>query len=135
MIKNLFEKFMRDGHAHVLYALLVEVILLILLSFAGLFTLETILPGIISSRFVIGKLIIIAVPLIFFTAFLGRVLGISFSTFHSSSLRILIIGGLLWTIGISIISLFSFPLWSIPVFLVCFGMIVFLILKEIRLHN
>jgi hypothetical protein len=132
MIKNLFEKFMRDGHAHVLYALLVEVILLILLSFAGLFTLETILPGIISSRFIIGKLIIIAVPLIFFTAFLGRVLGISFSTFHSSSLRILIIGGLLWTLGISILSLLAFPIWSIPIFLISFATIGYLVYKELK---
>lgn len=132
MIKNLFEKFMRDGHAHVLYALLVEVILLILLSFAGLFTLETILPGIISSRFIIGKLIIIAVPLIFFTAFLGRVLGISFSTFHSSSLRILIIGGLLWTLGISTLSLLAFPIWSIPIFLISFATIGYLVYKELK---
>jgi hypothetical protein len=132
MIKNLLEKFMRDGHAHVLYALLVEVILLILLSFAGLFTLETILPGIISSRFVIGKLIIIAVPLIFFTAFLGRVLGISFLTLHSSSLRILIIGGLLWTLGISMLSLLAFPIWSIPIFLISFATIGYLSLKELR---
>ena len=132
MIKNLLEKFQKNGYIHVLYALLVEIILLILLSFAGLFTLETILPGIISSRFVIGKLIIIVTPLLFFTAFLGRVLGISFSTVHSSSLRILIIGGLLWTLGISILSLLAFPIWSIPIFLISFAAIGYLVYKELK---
>lgn len=132
MQTNLLEKFQKNGYAHILYALLVEVILLILLSFAGLFTFETILPGIISSRFVIGKLIIIAAPLIFFTAFLGRVLSISFSTFHSFSLRILVIGGLLWTLGISILSLLAFPIWSIPIFLISFTTIGYLVYKELK---
>lgn len=132
MIKNPLKKFQQSGYTHVLYALLVEAILLMLLSFAGLFTLETILPGIISSRFVIGKLIIIVTPLLFFTAFLGRVLGISFSTIHSSSLRIFVIGGLLWTLGISILSLLAFPIWSIPIFLISFAVIGYLSLKELR---
>lgn len=132
MIENLLEKFKRKGYAHVLYALLIETILLILLSFAGLFTLEMILPGIISNRFVIGKLIIVVTVLLFFTAFLGRMLGISFSTITSQSIRIFMSIGLLWTLGISIISVLSFPLWSIPLFLIGFGAIGYLTWRELK---
>lgn len=132
MIKNLLEIFSKKGYAHVLYALLIEGILLILLSFAGLFTLETILPGIISTRFVIGKLIIVATTLLFFTAFLGRILNISFSIATSRLQQGLIIGGLVWILGIAIISLLSFPLWSIPIFLIIFSLIGYFFYEELK---
>lgn len=129
---NLIETFFKKGYAHVLYALLIEGILLIFLSFSGLFTLETILPGIISGRFIIGKLIIIATTLLFFAAFLGRMLGISFSLAISRSERGLIIGSLAWILGIAIISLLAFPIWSIPIFLITFSLIGYFSWTELK---
>lgn len=131
MLKNLFEQFIDKGYGHILYALLIETILLILLSFAGLFTLETILPGLISGRFVIGKLIIIVTLLFFFTAFLGRSLGISLPITISSSLRTLLILMGLWALGILTISLLAFPTWSIPILLISFGAIGYFFFREL----
>lgn len=131
MLKNLFEQFIDKGYGHILYALLIETILLILLSFAGLFTLETILPGLISGRFVIGKLIIIVTLLFFFTAFLGRLLGISLPITISSSLRTLLILMGLWALGILTISLLAFPTWSIPILLISFGAIGYFFFREL----
>ncbi len=131
MLKNLFEQFIDKGYGHILYALLIETILLILLSFAGLFTLETILPGLISGRFVIGKLIIIVTLLFFFTAFLGRLLGISLPIPISSSLRTLLILMGLWALGILTISLLAFPTWSIPILLISFGAIGYFFFREL----
>ena len=132
MTKKILEHLIEQGYLHVLYALLVEIILLLLISFAGLFTLETILPGLISTRFVIGKIIITVTLLVFFTAFLGNMLDIEFPLAPSRLMRSLFIGGTLWIISISVISLISFPFWSIPLFLLTFGAIRYLAFKEIR---
>lgn len=132
MFKNVLDNFREKGYGHILYALLIETILLILFSFAGLFTLETILPGLISGRFIIGKLIIVVTLLFFFTAFLGQYLGISFPMTISSSLRALLIIGGLWALGILTISLLAFPTWSIPLFLISFGLIGYFFWKELE---
>ncbi|MFZ1719948.1 MAG: hypothetical protein WAU28_01180 [Candidatus Moraniibacteriota bacterium] len=132
MFKNVLDNFREKGYGHILYALLIETMLLILLSFAGLFTLETILPGLISGRFVIGKLIVVVTLLFFFTAFLGRSLGISLPITISSSLRTLLILMGLWALGILTISLLAFPTWSIPIFLLSFGAIAYLTFKEFK---
>lgn len=131
MLKNLFEQFIDTGYGHILYALLIETILLMLLSFAGLFTLETILPGLISGRFVIGKLIIIVSLLIFFTAYLGQKLSISSPMTTYRSFRTLLVIGGLWALGILTISLLSFPHWSIPIFLLSFGAIGYFFFREL----
>ncbi len=131
MFKNALDNFREKGYGHIFYALLVETILLMLLSFAGLFTLETILPGLISGRFIIGKLIIVVTLLFFFTALLGRYLGISFPMTISSSLRALLIIGGLWALGILTISLLAFPIWSIPLFLISFATIGYIFWKEL----
>lgn len=131
MFKNVLDNFREKGYGHILYALLIETILLMLLSFAGLFTLETILPGLISGRFIIGKLIIVVTLLFFFTAFLGRYLSISFPMTISSSLRALLIIGGLWALGIIMISLLAFPTWSIPLFLISFATIGYIFWKEL----
>lgn len=123
MRKNFLATFIEKGYGHILYALLIETILLLLISFVGLFTMETILPGIISIRFTIGKLIVVSTLLIIFATSLGQHLGISFPLSSSMHSRILLIGGLLWTLGILTLSLLSFPPWSIPLFLLSFGTI------------
>ncbi len=132
MIDGLRKKLVEEGYGHILYALLVETVMLMLIAFAGLFTLEMILPGIISGRFVLGGLFIIASLFIFFAAFLGRQLDISFSAMHARMLRALLIIGILWTFSILTLSLLSFPIWSIPIFLLSFGAIVYLTFKEFK---
>lgn len=132
MLTKLLEKLIKKGYGHILYALLIEAILLILLSFAGLFTLETILPGLISGRFVIGKLIIIATLLLFFMEYLGQKLDISFPLISSRPPKIFSIGIGIWAIGILTLSLLAFPTWSIPIFLLSFGAIVHLTFKEFK---
>ncbi len=128
----MMKKFLETEYAHILFALLIEGIVLLLLSFAGLFTLETILPGIISTRFIIGKLIIAATLLVFLTAFLGQMLGISFPITPTRPLRFLLIGSLFWAFGIFTISLLSFPLWSIPIYLFSFAAIGYFAYKELK---
>jgi hypothetical protein len=131
-IRKNFEKLRENGFLAIVYALLIEATLLLVLSFAALFTLETILPGLISGRFVIGKLIIIATLLIFLSVSLGRILGISFPLVFSRFFKSILIGIGIWTLGILTISLLSFPLWSIPLFLISFGTIGYFFWRELE---
>ena len=132
MMDKFWKKLIGEGYGHVLYALLIEAVMLMLIAFAGLFTLETILPGIISARFVLGGLFIIISLLVFFAAFLGKRLDLSFPAAHAQMLRTPIIIGSLWSLGILILSLLAFPIWSIPIFLLSFGAIAYLTFKELK---
>ncbi len=131
MIRTFFKYLETTGWLHSVYALLIEAIVLLLLSFAAFFTLETILPGLISGRFVIGEIIIGITLIFFFAAFLGRSLRISFPIVISKSLRATVIIGILWILGILVISLLSFPLWSILLSLIAFAAIGYLFWKEL----
>jgi hypothetical protein len=131
-LRKNFEKLRENGFLAIAYALLIEATTLLLLSFAALFTLETILPGLVSGRFVIGKIIIVATLLIFLSASLGRTLGISFPLASSRFLTATLTGIGVWTLAILAISLLSFPLWSIPLFLISFGTIGYFFWRELE---
>ncbi len=114
-----FQKLKASGYANILYALLVEGIFLLLFAFATLFTLEMILPGIISSRFVLAKFLISIILLLVGTGFFGKLLGLRFPISFSIPKPILFLA-FLWALSLLTLSLLKFPVWSIPIILLAF---------------
>lgn len=118
-LEKSFQKLKESGYGNILYALLIEGMFLLLLAFAGLFTLEMILPGIIASRFVLAKFLIVIIFLLISTGFFGKFLGLRFPISLSIPKPIRILA-FLWAFFLLTLSLLKFPLWSIPIILLAF---------------
>lgn len=112
----------KNGSLTVVFALFAEFLIIGYLAFAALFSLETLLPNIIGSH--IDLTLFFAVLLLFTFALLsiGHFLAVEFILTVSWKNPWLWLGSL-WSLGILAISLYRFPLWSIPIILVGFGLV------------
>jgi hypothetical protein len=118
-IKTAFEKWRVSGSLSVAYALLAEALLIGFVTFAGLFTIETILPTFISVRLNLTAFLALLLIGSFLLATLGRFLNIDFPSglrWRNPFLWI----GIVWTIGILAVSLYKFPLFLIPILILTF---------------
>lgn len=107
------------GFLAVVHALLTEALLIGLLYALGLMTVEALLPTFVTTRFSIALFVGALLLMLFLTGALGRFLHLSFP--RTLSLRHpLAILGLLWGVGILLVSLVKFPLWSIPLIIILF---------------
>ena len=117
-----------DGALAVAYALLAEALCLGYLGFIALFTVETLLPTFVTVRFSLTKFFFILFLLSFVLSLLGRYLDLSFAETINKKSPWLILG-LLWTLGILMISLYKFPPITIPFILLGFFFTGFLFWK------
>lgn len=108
-----------NGFLAVCYALLAEALTIGYLGFIALFTVETLLPTFVTVRFSLTKFFFILFLLTFILIALGRYLDISFEWKINKKSPTLWLG-LLWTLGILTISLYKFPLTTIPIIIAGF---------------
>lgn len=110
---TLMEAWRADGVLHVVYALLAEALLIGYLYFIGLFTVETLLPTFVTVRFSLTTFLFILVLATIALSLLGRFLDLSFSWKITKKSPLLWLG-IIWGIGILVVSLFKFPWPLIP---------------------
>lgn len=143
-------KLKENGFLTVCYALLLEALFIGYLGFIGLFTIEMLLPTFVSVRFSLTKFFFFLFLFSFVLTALGRYLNMNFewkinpalsqdSTpqqaaeysgkcgIHKKNPTLWI--GLLWTIGILLLSLYKFPLFIIPIIILAFFAIGYLFWK------
>ncbi len=113
------EKWRTSGALHIVYALAVEALIIGYLYFAGFFTIETLLPTFVTTRFSLAKFLLILTLSTFATALLGRSLNLSFSWNITKKSPLLWLG-IFWAVGILSVSLIKFPPLLIPVFIAGF---------------
>ncbi len=113
------EHFRTTGLLTVAYALFMEALIVGFIYFIGFFTVETLLPTFVTVRFSLTKFFFILIMATFVLSLLGRFLNISFS-WNITKRDPLLWLGILWGIGILLVSLIKFPVWSIPLLIVLF---------------
>lgn len=107
------------GFLTVVHALLTEALLIGLLYALGLITVEALLPTFVTTRFSIALFIGGLILLLLLTSALGHFLALSFP--RTLTLRHpLALLGLLWGVGLLLVSLVKFPFWSIPLIIALF---------------
>lgn len=126
-IQTLFMKWKENGFLLVVYTLLAEALVLGFFGFAGLFTLETLLPSFVTTRLSLTKFLFLLLSFTFALGLLGRYIDLSFH--RPTKKSPLIWMGLVWTLGILAISLYKFPLIIIPVLIAGFFIVGFLFWK------
>ncbi len=112
-LASFFARTKDNGSLAILYALLVETLLIGYIFFAGLFTAETLLPTFVTVHLSLAKFLFALVLLTFITSALGRFLDMHF-TWRITKKSPLLWLGTFWTIGILGLSLYKFPLVTIP---------------------
>lgn len=108
-----------DGTLRVVYALTVEALFIGYLFFAGLFTIETLLPTFVTVRFSLTKFFFVLIIGTMLLSLLGRSLALSFS-WNITKRNPLLWLGILWSIGILTVSLMKFPPFLIPILVALF---------------
>lgn len=108
-----------NGVLTLLFNILVEFLFIGYIGFLSLFTLEMILPLFVTSHISLTKLFIILSSLSFFTLILGRIIEENFEIYLNKKNPFLWMG-LLLALGIFSLSLFQFPLGTIPFILIAF---------------
>ncbi|MEP7162567.1 MAG: hypothetical protein ABI747_02285 [Candidatus Moraniibacteriota bacterium] len=116
------DRFAREGYLALAYALLLEILAIGFVVFAGLFTLETLLPTYITARLSLAKLFFLLLLSVFLLIAIGKSAGIRF-TEKPKKIGFLLWGACVWGVGLSALSLYKFPLWSIPLLLILFAAI------------
>jgi hypothetical protein len=127
-IITLFNTWKSLGILSVVYALLAEALLIGYVTFAGLFTIETILPTFISVRLSLTAFLALLFISSFLLAILGRFLDLDFTSGLRRRNPLLSIG-ILWMTSILALSLYKFPLFLIPILILAFLGIGFLFLS------
>lgn len=107
------EKLKKSGFLVVLYALLSEALCIGAFVFLGLLTLEMLLPTFIVARLSLTKFFFALFTLSFGLIFLARYLELSFP-FRINKKSPLVWTGTAWLSGIILLSLYKFPLLSLP---------------------
>lgn len=107
------------GALHVIYALGVEALIIGFVFFAGLFTLETLLPTFVTVRLSLTKFFFVLILAGIALSLLGQFLLISLPTRLTKKSPLLWLG-VLWSIGILTVSLMKFPLLLIPFLVIGF---------------
>lgn len=105
-----------SGYLTLVWALLFEMLLFGFLGFAGLYTLEVLLPTFITARISLTKVFFFLLLGISLLAWIGAKLNLEFPK-HSPQKSPLIWMVLIWSIALLLISMIKLPLWSIPIFL------------------
>lgn len=108
-----------NGSLGVCYALAAEALFIGYLFFMSLFTLETLLPTFVTVRFSLTKFFFALTLGAFFVSLLGRFLNISFPWNITKKNPFLWLGSL-WMVAILTVSLFKFPLVTIPLLIALF---------------
>lgn len=109
----------QNGVLDVCYALLAETLILGFLGWSALFTIETLLPTFVTVRFSLTQFFSLLVLLTFVLSVLGYFLNISFASQEYRRSPWLWIG-LVWMLGILLISLYKFPPLTIPIIVIGF---------------
>ena len=117
-----------DGRLVVCYALLLETLVIGYIGFIGLYTLEMLLPTFITVRLSLTKFFFLLIILTMITASLGRFLNMQFS-FNIHKKHPLVWIGCLWLFGISMLALYKFPPFIIPLIILSFFLIGYLFWK------
>lgn len=117
-----------NGFLTVCYALLLEALMLGYLGFVALFTMEMLLPTFITARLSLTKFFFFLFLFSFVLTALGRYLDMKFEWKINKKNPALWLG-LLWTIGILLLSLYKFPLFIIPIIILAFFTIGYLFWK------
>ncbi|MFZ2299558.1 MAG: hypothetical protein WAW00_00275 [Candidatus Moraniibacteriota bacterium] len=117
-----------SGALSVCYALLAEALIVGYLGFIALFTVETLLPTFVTGRFSLTQFFLILFLLTFSLIALGRYLDISFDWKLNKKSPTLWFG-LFWMLCILAISLYKFPLTTIPIIIAGFFLVGFLFWK------
>lgn len=118
-------RFKENGFLTVCYALLLEALIIGYLGFIALFTMEMLLPTFVSARFSLTKFFFFLFLFSFVLTGLGRYLDMSFKWKINKKNPMLWLG-LLWTIGILLLSLYKFPPFIIPIIILAFFLIGYL---------
>lgn len=118
----------QNGLLTVCYALLAEALIIGFLGFGALFTIETLLPTFVTIRFSLTQFFSILILLTFVLSILGHFLDISFESKMNRKNPWLWIG-LIWMLGILLISLYKFPPLTIPFIIAGFFLVGFLFYK------
>lgn len=121
-------KFRENGFLTVCYALLLEALVIGYLGFIALFTMEMLLPTFVSARFSLTKLFFSLFLFSFVLTALGRYLDMNFE-WKINKKNPMLWFGLLWTLGILLLSLYKFPLTIIPIIILAFFLIGYLFWK------
>lgn len=108
-----------EGVLHVIYALGVEALVIGFFFFAGLFTLETLLPTFVTVRLSLTKFFFALILASILLSLLGQFLSISLPTRLTKKSPLLWLG-VLWSIGILVVSLMKFPPVLIPFLVIGF---------------
>lgn len=131
-LNNLFAprlmKLKENGFLRVCYALLLEALFIGYLGFITLFTMEMLLPTFVTARFSLTKFFFLLFLFSFILTALGRYLDMSFAWKINKKNPLLWIG-LLWTLGILLLSLYKFPPFIIPIIILAFFLIGYLFWK------
>ena len=122
------KKMKQNGFLAVCYALLLEALIIGYLGFMALFTIEMLLPTFVSARFSLTKFFFLLFLFSFVLTALGRYLDMSFEWKITKKNPLLWLG-LLWTLGILLLSLYKFPPVIIPIIILAFFSIGYLFWK------
>ena len=122
------KKMKQNGFLAVCYALLLEALLIGYLGFMALFTIEMILPTFVAARFSLTKFFFLLFLFSFVLTALGRYLDMSFEWKITKKNPLLWLG-LLWALGILLLSLYKFPPIIIPIIILAFFAIGYLFWK------
>jgi hypothetical protein len=124
-IKNLLNQ---DGFWLMLHALLRDALTLSLLAFAGLMTIEGLIPGFVSGHLNLAKVIFVIALLFFAFTSIGRIKNIPLqSGIISKGLSISL---LLWSSLLILNTLIKFPLYAILIIFVLTALIAKLVYTE-----
>jgi len=117
-----FKSWEEKGYLALIWALLFELLANAFVAFAGLVTLETLLPTFITARLSLAKLLFFLLLGSSLLAWLGTKLHLEYPR---TSLRRspLVWITCLWGIALFFLSMIKLPLWSIPLFLLVTGAI------------
>ncbi len=107
-ITTLFRTTHTSGWLSVIHALALETLVVGYMIFISLFTIETLLPTFITVRFSLTKFFFLLIAATMLTSLLSHLLSVSFRISWNLKNPLLWLG-LLWGIGILIISLIKFP--------------------------
>ncbi|MDO8566205.1 MAG: hypothetical protein Q7S04_03420 [Candidatus Moranbacteria bacterium] len=122
------KKLKQNGFLAVCYALLLEGLMIGYLGFMALFTIEMLLPTFVSVRFSLTKFFFFLFLFSFVLTALGHYLDMNFEWKVTKKNPLLWLG-FLWTLGILILSLYKFPLLTIPIIILAFFSIGYLFWK------
>lgn len=133
---TLREKIIRlktNGVLTVIYALLLEALFIGYIYFAGFFTLEMLLPTLVTDHLDLTKFFFLLFLFSCMLAFLGHILDLHFDwNMHKKNPLLWI--GLIWCIGILTLSMLDFPPLLIPLLIIAFLTVGYLFWK-ILLHE